>query len=488
MTDLLFRDITTIHQAITSKKLSPVELIELTQRRIEEQNPTLRAFICVQNEGSMKAAKQAENEIMKGEVRGKLHGIPLAIKDVIHVKGTPTTGGSRLLRDWWPDEDATVVSKLKAAGAIIVGKANLHEFAMGATSENPHFGTVRNPWDHTKISGGSSGGSAVAVATGMSVAALGTDTAGSIRLPAALTGTVGLKPTYGLVSRHGSLPFSWSFDHIGPMTRTVRDAALMLEVIAGYDPLDAATTSHSSFQKSEPLFDLSGVTIGICRSYFFENIEPELNEMLEEAMSCLEKLGARLVFIELPFLDEAGWAQKIIGQSEGYSFHEPFLRDFKDLYGPDVLYRLNFGSNVTASEYLKAQRIRHQFIQSTLAEMKEVDLLLSPMNHSYAFEIGSVSPEQSISNMFRLAKAPLISLLGFPALALQSGFTHDGMPAGMQLIAKPFEEARLLAVGECYERETNWAARLPLCLEKKKVKDEKNANTRNDSTLENKTD
>ncbi|GED16862.1 Asp-tRNA(Asn)/Glu-tRNA(Gln) amidotransferase GatCAB subunit A [Aneurinibacillus migulanus] len=463
MTDVLFKDIGAVHNDICTKRLSPVELTDTVLKHIEQLNPVLHAFIHVQHEQARERAVQLENEQMRGTIRGPLHGIPIAVKDIIHVKGTPTTAGSKILKDWQPDEDATVVRRLVEAGAIIVGKANLHEFAMGATNENPHYGSVRNPWDISKIAGGSSGGSAVAVATGMSFGALGTDTAGSVRLPSALCGTVGLKPTYGRVSRHGCLPFSWSFDHIGPMTRTVRDAAIMLDVLAGADPLDEAS-SQIPYKRDTTIFhNLTEITIGVCVEHFFEGVDSELASLMDEALLTLEELGATRVDLHIPGIEEALWAQRMIAQAEAYSFHEPLLNDFGHQYSPDVAFRLEFGRQISATDYLKAQRIRRSFIQRTLDVMKGVDVLVTPMNHNKAFPIGSVTPEESIANMFKLAKAPLVSLLGFPALALPCGYTQENMPVGMQLVGKPFAESLLLQVGDCYERFAGWPEHLLKC-------------------------
>ncbi|MBN6185419.1 amidase [Aneurinibacillus sp. BA2021] len=465
MHEMLWHDISTLHRNIVSRHVSPVEITDMVFTRIEQVNPLLHAFIHTCREQAHQQAVQLEQEQMAGRIRGPLHGVPVAIKDIIHVKGMPTTAGSMILRDWYPDEEATAVRKLREAGAIIVGKTNLHEFAMGATSENPHYGAVRNPWDVSKIPGGSSGGSAVAVAAGMSYGALGTDTAGSIRLPSALCGTVGLKPTYGRISRHGSLPFSWSLDHVGPMTRTVRDAAILLDVLAGYDPLDDASANIPYERDEGELFDISGITIGICEAHFYEEVDQELAALLEEALLVLEKLGAIRVELHLPGIEEALWAQRVIAQAEAYAFHEPLLEGFSHEYSPDVSFRLAFGQQVRAADYLKAQRIRRSFLQRTLVKMEDIDILVTPMNHSHAFSIGSVAPEESIAAMFRLAKAPLISLLGFPALALPCGYTKANMPMGMQLVGKPFAEQRLLQIGACYERLTGWPERLLHCRE-----------------------
>jgi aspartyl-tRNA(Asn)/glutamyl-tRNA(Gln) amidotransferase subunit A len=458
MTDSHYNyDILTLSRLIADKQLSPVELTKYTIRQIEKLEPLIHAFILPMPEQALEQAHLLEEEQMQGRIRGPLHGIPIAIKDIIQTQGTTTTAGSKILENWVPDEDATVISKLKQAGAILIGKANLHEFAMGATTENPHYGATRNPWDLDKIAGGSSGGCAAALAAGMAFGAIGTDTAGSIRLPSALCGTVGLKPTYGRVSRFGCLPFSWSLDHIGPMARTVKDTALLLEAISGYDPRDASSSRRSlPTPFLESLNNLKGYTIGICREYFFDEVHADILLKVDAAIARLESLGAEIQEIVIPGLKEAQWAVRIITQSEGYSFHKPMFQRLAEQYGEDVKYRLNFGQQVTADDYLKAQRIRKQFVQKAILAMENVDLLVSPMNHNPPFSINSVSPEDAINNMFRLAKAPIANLLGFPALSLPCGFIPGNLPVGLQMIGKPFAEKQLLQIGELYERSETW--------------------------------
>ncbi|WP_259455720.1 amidase [Bacillus sp. PK3_68] len=328
MSDILFDTIETVGELVRNKKISPVELTKLTLERIDLHEPGLSAFITITKEEALVQAKEAEKEIQKGNWRGPLHGVPIAVKDLLQTKGVRTTGGSKIFEQWIPSEDAFAVQKLKEAGAVIVGKANLHEFAMGATTENPHYGSAKNPWDLTRIPGGSSGGSAVATATGMAFAAVGTDTAGSIRLPAAMCGTVGFKPTYGLVSREGCFPFSWSLDHIGPMTRTVKDAVIMLEAMQGYDPKDSSSVKKDQevlFRHSLP--DLQGIKLGFHEAYMFAGIDESIRRVIDQAFEQLRALGAEIVPIELPGIERALEALKVIAQSEVVSFHEPLLKN-----------------------------------------------------------------------------------------------------------------------------------------------------------------
>jgi aspartyl-tRNA(Asn)/glutamyl-tRNA(Gln) amidotransferase subunit A len=446
---------------IRDKELSPVELTHQILERIHRLNPSLHAFITVMDHEALSQAKELEKELMEGKIRSPLHGIPIAVKDMIQTKGVVTTAGSKVFENWIPDEDATVITRLKEAGAILIGKANLHEFAMGATTENPFYGAAKNPWDLERIPGGSSGGSAVALAAGLCYGALGTDTAGSIRLPSALCGTVGLKPTYGRVSRHGCLPFSWSLDHIGPMTRTVKDSAIMLSVIAGYDPKDDSSVRLPlDIDLNRQLDSLKGLRFGICYEYFFEDVHPEIEPVVHQAILRLSDLGAEMVVLKIPGIAEAQWAQRMIAQAEGYSFHEPIITHRPELYSDDIKFRLSFGKNVSASDYLKAQKIRKKFIKEVLQAMEGIDFLISPMNHNPAFKIGSVLPEQAINNMFHLSKAPLVSMLGFPALALPCGFISGNLPTGLQLVGKPFKEKELLLVGELYEKSEKWVESL----------------------------
>ncbi|WP_240417236.1 amidase [Paenibacillus periandrae] len=460
MTESHFTTLTELGEGYLNKKFSPTEIVRSTLARIERLQPELNAFIHVMSEQALEQAEVLEKEMLKGEIRGPLHGVPVAVKDMIQTKGVRTTAGSRVLEHWIPDEDATVVTRLKKAGVILVGKANMHEFAMGATSENPHYGDVRNPWNQSKIAGGSSGGSAVSVAAGMSTAALGSDTAGSIRLPSALCGIVGFKPTYGSVSRHGSIPFSWSLDHIGPMARTVEDAALVWNCIAGFDSKDPATSKRKipSYTAPQPGM-LKGKKIGVCQPYFFENVNEEISLLLNRALERFRELGAEIIEIELPGLDQAQQALRVIAQSEGNSFHKPIYSLHPEWYGEDVQYRLQFGQQVSAEQYLQAQKTRNVFIRQVLGQMQGIDALVSPMNHNPPFAIGSVVPADAINNMFRLAKAPLANLLGFPAVSVPCGFMQEGLPAGMQLIGKPFADTQLLQIAQLYEQTEQWTIR-----------------------------
>jgi aspartyl-tRNA(Asn)/glutamyl-tRNA(Gln) amidotransferase subunit A len=459
MSDLLFSTIDSTSLLIKNKELSPVELTKLSLAQIRKINSTLHAFITVSAEEAIEQAMNLEEEAQHNKHRGPLHGIPIIVKDILQTDGIRTTGGSKVFQDWVPSKDATTVKKLKKAGAIIIGKANLHEFAMGATTENPHYGSTKNPWDLTRIPGGSSGGSAVATATGMAFGAVGTDTAGSIRLPAAMCGTVGFKPTYGLVSRQGCLPFSWSLDHVGPMTRTVKDAAIMLEAMKGVDPEDRTTVNRNDSVLYKGLQNLEGKKLGFYEPYMLSGIEENVKSVIQKAFQQLIELGAEIIPINLPGIEKALDALKTIAQSEVASFHEPLLKKYGDSYGDDLKYRFQFGRIISANDYINAHRTRRQFIKETLKQMEKLDVLIGPTNVQSPFAIGTMVPE-AISNMFTLGKTPLANILGFPSLSVACGFTTDMLPVGLQLIGKPFADKLVLQIGDCYEKSENWVQEL----------------------------
>ncbi|WP_201318236.1 amidase [Paenibacillus sp. EPM92] len=451
MYDLFFETISSVASSLKKKEISPVELTTKLLERIERLEPTLNAFITVLSDDALTQAKLLEQELQQGNVRGPLHGVPIAIKDVFETKDRITTAGSKIFESWKPDKDAAVIQCLKDAGAIIIGKNNLHEFCAGSTTENPHYGQTRNPWDVNKIPGGSSGGSAVAVATGMCFGAVGTDTTGSVRLPSSICGVVGLKPTYEVVSREGLVPLSWTFDHIGPISRTVEDSAIMLSVMADKDKLGKLDL-NLSFQKDS----LYGVRIGVCDDYFFEHMDPEMKDIVHTAIQKLQDLGAEIIEINLPNTDQALEAQKTIAKSEAYSFHKPMFDKYPERYGKDLNVRLNSGKEVTASEYLQAQRFRRRFIDNALHTLRQCDIIVSPTNVIVPYDIGTIPPEKTINNIFNLGKTAIASFLGFPAITVPCGFTRQLLPVGMQLIGKPYSEGLLLEVGSVYEKSENW--------------------------------
>ena len=463
--DLCALSISQLQQKLRAKELSPVELTDAYLERIHRLDNKLNTYICVLGDTARAEARSAEAEIAQGRWRGPLHGIPLGIKDLFDVAGVPNTMGSKLLRDNVPREDSTVVRRLRDAGGVILGKQNLHEFAFGITSENPHYGVVRNPWDTTRVPGGSSGGTAAAVASSLCVAGMGSDTGASIRAPASFCGVVGLKPTYGRVSRAGALPLAWSLDHAGPIARTVADCALILQTIAGRDERDpASSTTRVDDYIADLQRGLHGVRVGVPREYFFDLVEPEVEHLVRSAVGMLESLGASVSEVSLPHVEHAQVAGNVIMSTEAAAWHATWLRDRSQDYGRDVLQRIRGGLLVRATEYLHAQQMR-ALIQADFAEAyRSVDVLAAPTVPLVAPEIGrtfdrggpfDVAP-RAIANR---ATVPC-NLTGAPAISIPCGFS-DGLPVGVQLMAPPFEESLLLRVAAAYESATDWHTRRP---------------------------
>ncbi|MFF8727180.1 amidase [Streptomyces sp. NPDC015171] len=444
--------------AIRNRALSPVELVDHVLERIETTEPRLGAYATVDAEGARRAARQAEHEIANGRPRGPLHGIPMGLKDLIDVAGTATTAGSRVRADHRAAADSTVAARLASAGAILLGKTHTHEFAYGLTTPQ-----TRNAWDATRIAGGSSGGSAVAVAAGTATFALGTDTGGSIRVPAALNGVVGLKPTYGLVPRHGVTSLSWSLDHVGPLTRTVEDAALVLSVLAGHDPRDPASLDTPAVDyrpgaraDAPGLPDLSGLRVGVPGTYYFERVDPDVEAAVRHAIGELQALGARLVDVEIPmarYIQATHWGLMV---PEATAYHEGSLRTAPELYQADVRVLLEAGALMSAGDYLRAQRARTLMRRAWAHLLDEVDVIAAPTVPTTAVKAGQQSvtwPDgttEAVPDAYVRLSAPA-NITGVPSLTLPVGHDSAGMPIGMQLLGRPLGEAGLLRVGHAYE-------------------------------------
>ncbi len=454
-------------QQIQAGILLPKALSQACLHQIERLNPELKAFITVcdnvmeNDEENSAARRSAHGE--KGASQspsGALNGIPIAIKDLIETKGIRTTAGSRFFTDYVPADDAVVVKKLKDAGAIILGKTNTHEIALGVTTSNPHFGTCRNPWDLSRIPGGSSGGSAVAVATGMALAALGTDTGGSIRIPASLCGVTGLKPSFGRVSVRGVFPLSWNLDHVGPLTRTVTDAALILQVIAGYDP-------HDPYSINLPVDDYSiGIENGIKDwrvalgvGEYLAEADPEVLEAVRQAARVFEKSGAAVDNVDVSFLRAAALAIGLMTPADGAAYHQQRLADHPDWFGADVRSRLEAGRSLASADYIGARRTQSETRRRLDEFFERYDLLLLPSTPIAAPLIEGTDAVEQARRLTRFT-APF-NLTGLPALSVPCGFTSTGLPIGLQLVSRPWSEAAVLQAGRAYERETNWAARRP---------------------------
>lgn len=450
---------------VASKELSPVELVQASIGRISELEPRLNAFLSVWDDLAMSEARVAETEITSGRYLGPLHGIPVGLKDLIDVAGTETTGGSKVLSGNIAQHDATVVEKLRVAGAIFVGKLNLVEFAFGTTGLNPSTGDVTNPWDTERVTAGSSSGSAAAVASGMIPLALGSDTGGSIRMPAALCGIAGLKPTYGRVSRAGVLDLSWSMDHVGPMTRTTEDCALMMNVLAGHDPRDPASSA-------EPVPDfcadlsrgLDGLRIGVPTDYFFdESVDSEIVDAVRTAIDLLEANGAELVELSMPWVRKGRPINYGVILPEVVSVHEKLLAEHADLYTPAVRSRIQSGFNVPAIDYVRAKRAREWFNHQMAESMKRVDVLVTPSVPIQTPTIQDCTPAPGkITAGADLPKfTGVFDVTGQPSHSIPCGFTRDGMPIGLMITGHPFDESTVLRVGHAYEQLTDWHQRPP---------------------------
>jgi len=458
--DIQWLSIAEAAELIAARKLSPVELTEALLRRIEALEGRVNAFITVDGDAAMAAARTAADEITKGVARGPLHGVPVALKDIFGVAGVRMTAGSKILAESAASEDAEATARLKAAGAVILGKLNLHEFAFGATGVNPHYGPARNPWDLERITGGSSSGSGASVASGECPAALGTDTGGSIRIPASMCGIVGLKPTYGRVSKRGVLPLSWSLDHVGPMTRTVEDAGIILQAIAGRDDADAST-------RDEPLPDynqtvrvgVQGLRIGVPKQFFFENVDAEVESAVRSALSLLEAMGAVIIEVDAPLISEIPGGVTAIMLPEALAYHQKWMTERPDDYGDDVRYRLELGATFLAVHYVQAQRRREMAVAAWRAEVfSKVEIIATPTTPITArlIEEGDL---QVTFNLIRFTNP--LNFLGVPAISVPCGFTGEGLPVGLQLAGRWWDEATVLRAAHTYEQATDWHQRRP---------------------------
>jgi aspartyl-tRNA(Asn)/glutamyl-tRNA(Gln) amidotransferase subunit A len=458
--------ITELAPQIRDGKISPVDLVRQTLARIEKLQPALNAYITVTADAALEQARRAEKEIREGNYRGPLHGIPYAAKDLFYTKGIRTTVGSKILTDFVPDYDATVIEKLTAAGAILIGKAGLHEWAYGITSNNPHFGSIRNPWDTERIPGGSSGGSAAALAADLCGFSLGSDTGGSIRIPASFCGLAGLKPTFGRVSRHGVFPLGHTLDHAGPFGWTVEDAALVYQAMAGYDPRDTSSVERAvTLPAFSPEARLEGKTIGIPSSFYNQDLEPEIERATKEAVTVLQKLGAAVVEVKTPDIEEFNTIAQLILLVEAASVHHRRLAERRADFGEDTRALLEAGRFILATEYLDAQRRRREFIRAFNLLLEQVDVIVTPTIPITAAKIGQktvmISGKEWDVRLATTRFMRALNLAGLPLLSVPSGFDSGGMPIGLQIIGALFDERTVLEVGHAYERATEWHKRRP---------------------------
>ncbi len=449
---------------LRSGRVSSVQLTEALLERAHATQDTLAAFIAITDEAALAAAQRADDDLARGLDRGPLHGIPLGIKDIIATADAPTTANSRVLDPAWGNRaDATVVRRLREAGAVLLGKLGLHEFAIGWPDPNTGFRIPKNPWDKRRTPGGSSSGTGAAIAGGLVLGGLGTDTGGSIRGPAANCGISGLKPTFGRVSKEGCVPLGYSLDNIGPMARTARDCALMLQVLAGFDPLDPCTVAAPVPDMVASLdAGLNGVRIGIPRDYFFESSElnAKIKQAVLTAIEVLSGAGARVVDVALPHAATARDAQRAIMFGEAYAYHEQDLRDRPELYGQYTRGQLLQGVLYTAADYVQAQRLRSLIKQETAQAMADLDVLITPTALVLPAAFEGYDPDAMMKLPTYMA---MWNLTGQPALSVCCGFsaTEPPLPIGMQIIGKPFDEPMVLRVGHAYQGLTDWHTRRP---------------------------
>ena len=461
VTDLHWLTATEAASAIAARTLSPTELLTALLKRIDALQPVLHAFIRLDAEAAMGAAKQAEAEIAAGRHRGPLHGLPVGIKDIIDVAGLATTAHSKILLDNVARLDAAVVARLRAAGAIILGKLATHEFAIGGPSFDLPFPPARNPWNPKHHPGGSSSGSGSGIAAGMFPLALGTDTGGSVRNPASVCGIVGLKPTYGLVSRRGVMPLSFTLDHVGPMTRTVADNALLLDAIAGHDPLDpgSAATTAARFGRDIGR-GVKGLRIGFIRHFHETDLiaHPDVSAGLEDAARILRREGASVETATLPALTEFAGINRVILCSEAWSIHAKWLRERPEDYGALARVRLLPGAFMTAGDYVGAQRRRAQLIAAVNDALRDFDVLMCASSMDPASEIDDAA--ETARTYPRQARAPF-NTTGHPALAMMAGLAANGLPVSVQFVGRYFEDATVLRVAAAYEQAAGWYGKHP---------------------------
>ncbi len=468
--ELVFLSIEQAARLLRHKKISPLDLVDAALARIERLNPSINAFLTVLADRARKQARLAERELVRrprgsrANLTSPLFGIPIALKDNFYTRGIRTTAGSKILANFVPQEDSEVASRLAAAGTILLGKTNMHEFAYGITNENPHYGAVHNPWAIDRISGGSSGGSAAATTAGMCFASLGTDTGGSIRIPAALCGIVGLKPTYGSVSVSGVIPLAPSFDHAGPLARGVVDACILLQAIAGKYPAAADRPDFRKLRRTRP----PRFRLGWPKDYFFERIDPEVRRAIDAAAKVFEKIGGRIQQVPLPRLADAQEPSTNIALAEATRYHQSqgFYPAHLADYGEDVSGRLEMGMQVRAVQYLRAFEVKRQVETDFDSAFQRVDAILAPAVPIAAPRIGE--GEVIIEGHQETVRSALVrlnrpaNLTGHPAISIPCGVTRDGLPVALQLLAPKWGEATLLAIALGYEEATDWHRRTPM--------------------------
>ncbi|MDP6548976.1 MAG: amidase [Dehalococcoidia bacterium] len=455
-----------LSRLVQSQEVSPVEIVDALLARIEATEPVLNSFITLLPDEARAAARRAEKEIRGGSYRGPLHGIPFGLKDLFNTAGVRTTSGSRIFDTFVPKQDCTVAARLHRAGAILLGKLNMHPFAYGPTGENADYGHMHNPWDPELVTGGSSGGSGSAAAAGQCTITTGSDTGGSVRIPAALCGVVGLKPTYGLVSRHGLAPLSWSLDHPGPIVRTVEDAALTMNAVAGHDPMDVASAKVDVPDYTTALTgDVRGLRIGVPKEYLEAPLDPQVSRSFRDAVALLETMGAVVTEVSFPMFDQSQAISSTILMAEAAACYRDLLaRDGGSMY-PPVRLRFEAGLFVNAADYLRAQQARSLFDREFRQLLEQVDLLAGPTEPVTAPKLLATkvqAGEQTVGTVPALTQYTRpYNITGSPAIALPCGFSDAGLPISLQLAGRPFDELTVLRAAHAYEQATDWHTRRP---------------------------
>lgn len=459
LTEMSLRDVA---GKIKAGEVSPVEVTQACLDRAAVTEPKLNAFSCVLAETAMVEAKAAETEITGGSYRGELHGIPVGIKELYDVTGVPTTSSSKVRENWGAETDSASVAQLRSAGAVILGKTHTHEFAYGISTP-----TTRNPWNTDCIPGGSSGGSGSSVAAGSTYMSMGSDTGGSIRIPAAVCGTVGLKPTFGRCSRAGVTSLSWSLDHVGPLTRTVADAAICLNALAGYDPRDPGSVDVPTEDYTAALGkDVKGLRIGVPSNYYFYNCDPEVEAAVRRAIDMMATEGAVISEVQIPYADQIMSVEFALCLAEASEYHRVMLRDNPDLYTEDVRVFLEAGELMPATRYVQALRVRSLMQQAWASIYEDIDLIVAPAVPAPAAKVGQEvfdwgnGVEEPITPVYVRLSAPA-NVMGLPSIATPCGFTASGLPVAFQAVARPFGEATAIRLCDAYQGMTDWHTRHP---------------------------
>ena len=465
-TELCYMSAGQLSRLYSAKEVSPVEVVDAQLARINATEPALNSFITLLPEAAQAAARRAETEIQAGKHRGPLHGIPVGLKDLYNTAGVRTTSGSRIFDNFVPQEDCTVAARLLRAGAILLGKLNMHPLAYGPTGENSDYGHMHNPWDPEVVAGGSSGGSGSAVAAGQCTIATGSDTGGSIRIPAALCGIVGFKPTYGLVSKHGLTPLAWSLDHPGPMTRTVEDAALAMNAIAGHDPKDPASARADIPDYAGGLTgDIRGLRVGVPKEYFEAPVDPQVERAVRTAIDVLGGLGAVVTEVSFPMFTQSDPISTAIIMAEAAAYYRDLLATDADRIYPPVRLRLEAGLFISAADYLRAQQARSMFNDQAHRLLEQVDLLAGPTEPVTAPKLLANRVQaggRTVGTVTALTQyTRAYNITGFPAVSVPCGFSESGLPIGLQLAGRPFDDVTVLRAAHAYEQAADWGQRRP---------------------------